>query len=117
MAVSRFSPVYWNGKKIAETQKVSYTENGNVTQEIASEGFLCNSLGPILTDCKIDCILTTAGMTTRLQVQQTGKLGTLIDGRMKVIDATVAQAQYDSDAEKGRSSATFSFTGGAPTEL
>jgi hypothetical protein len=51
MAVSRFSPVYWNGKKIAETQKVSYTENGNVTQEIASEGFLCNSLGPILTDC------------------------------------------------------------------
>lgn len=112
--IMRGSPVYWNGKKIAEIQKSSYQLKGNVTQEIGAEGFYGNSLGPVLSTLKLDCSIPVEGMTTRLLPQQNGKLGVIADGKMHVIEATVNDVSYESDFTSGKNSGSFDFTGGAP---
>ena len=112
--ILRGSPVYWNGKKIAEVQKSNYQIKGGVTQEIGAEGFLGNALGPILTMLKLDCAVPVEGMTTRLQVQQSGKLGVIADGKQHLIDATVNDVTYDSDNASGKNTASFDFSGGQP---
>lgn len=112
--IIRGSAVLWNGKKIAEVQKSNYQLNGNVTPEVGSEGFLGNSLGPIMSKLKLDCIVPVTGLTTRLNVQQSGNLGVYADGKLHTIEATVDSATYDSDNATGKNTVAFEFSGGTP---
>jgi hypothetical protein len=113
-SITRFSPMYWNGKKLAFVQKGNYKINANVTQELGADGFMGNSLGAILTSASIEGLCTKQGNTTKLRAQETGKLGIVADGELHQFEATVGEIEYDTESEKGRSTIKVSFTGGAP---
>ena len=114
--VMRGSPFYWNGKKLGTVNKGSFNDNGNVAQEITSEGFVGNSLGARVTDGDFDCsIFIDDPSHVALQPQESGKLGFVSAGNKQyVVDATINAAKHTTDHAAGKSHVNFSWTGGPP---
>lgn len=112
--VMRGAPVYWKGKLIGEVNKADYEDNGNVSQEITTQGFEGNALGARVTSGSFDCSLFVEGMANKMHPQESGPLGFVTDGQQHLIDATIGTCKYSTDHASGKNSVSFSWTGGPP---
>lgn len=113
--VTRNSPVLWNGRKIGKAQKNTYEQNGNVGQELTDDGIVL-TLGPILTNLKIDILSPVGGPGVKIELQEQGKLQVICEGELHTIDAVLANKSQDSEAQNGKTMATWTFLGGKPTK-
>src|SRR5690348_1831149 len=95
--VSRFSPVYFNNKKVGLIQKVKYDIDGAVTQEETADGIVL-AFGHIKTALQMDVITPPSGPGFDAGVQQTGKLQILSGGKLHSFDGTLSRLSQDSDA-------------------
>lgn len=114
--VTRFSPVYFNSKKLGLVQKVKYTINGAVTQEDTADEIVL-AFGKIKTALQLDVIAPPSGPGFTADVQVTGKLQILCAGKLHSFDGTLSTLSQDSDATKGTTTLTYDWVGGEPQKV
>lgn len=117
-SIFRASPLYLNGKKVAEVGTSTYEVMDPGTNQVGIEGVLGQSDGAVESKMDFDTVVPIAGMQINIDDIIAAKtrvgMGIVVNGRMQVVRGKITGATYSSDSKTGECKGKYTFIGGEP---
>lgn len=116
----RHYSVFYKGRRVGKFSAMDLTIASNDEAQLADEGYVGHSDGPITSTLETDAIVPVAGIgVTILQDMLSKKyvdIGKgIVDGKILTTSMKITQCQYTADPKNGTLNGKFRFEGGAPT--
>lgn len=117
-SIFRASPLYLNGKKVAEVGTSTYEVMDPGTNQVGIEGVLGQSDGAVESKMDFDTVVPIAGMQINIDDIIASKarvgMGIVVNGRMQLVRGKITGATYSSDSKTGECKGKYTFIGGEP---
>lgn len=115
----RASPLYIDGRKIAEISDVTFTHESGDEPQFGIEGLLGYSEGADTTKISFKTVTPYAGhektLADYIRQKKYGTYGVFVDGKLEQIDGRMISRAYTSNSKTGTVTGDFEVTGGRPT--
>ncbi len=116
--IFRASPLYLNGKKIAEVGSSTYEVQDAGANQVGIEGVLGQSDGAVETTFDFDTVVPIAGMEINIdeiiRTKARVGMGIAVNGGFQIVRGKITGATYSSDSKTGESKGKYKFIGGEP---
>lgn len=116
--IIRATPVYLNGKKIAELSDGTYDIASGDEAHVATDGYIGHSDGATMSKISANCVVPVKGMQVTVDDILLNKryvsVGVLVNAKFHMIDMRLVNSNYKWDFKTGSFNGAFSFEGGPP---